>query len=323
MVESIHIITGLEIAANNVGVFSCYDDIQVPLQDYPYIKPIFLYTISTHTHTHNPQILFLRFLFQRLLFNLNLLFLLNLLLPKRLPQLTLAHAFPAGPTFLTPLPMRHHQHMQSILLLRRNPNFEMLLRRLPPGLLRPPPQQPHDPPDMRINGETFPSQAEEQHTARRLWPYALKRQQLFIRLFCLRIVEVVQGILAVFLMHLAENTGYDLALHNAQPTTFDRFLQLGFPPFHYPCPVVAAAIHFIHAQLRTRRVGVARVLGQDGADEGVEDGGAVTAPGGSLGRDDFFGPRAWAMYAGQDGVREARFGGSWVWESGKGGGVGV
>jgi hypothetical protein len=29
------------------------------------------------------------------------------------------------------------------------------------------------------------------------------------------------------------------------------------------------------------------------------------------------------MQAGEDGVREARFGGSWMWESRKGGGFGV
>src|SRR5437016_5940430 len=123
---------------------------------------------------------------------------------------------------------------------------------------------------------------------------------------------------SILLVHLAQNANYDLALHNAQPTAFDGILQFGLSTVHNTFPVVATPVHFVHAQLGARRVGIAGVLRKDGADKGIEDGRTVAAACRSFGCDDLLGPRAWAVQANENGMRQAGLAGSGMWKGGEG-----
>lgn len=124
------------------------------------------------------------FLLNFRLFFLNHLFFNCLPFNKHLPQLTLTHILSSSLTLITSLPMRHHQHMQTVFVFIGHPDIQMRLRSLSTCILGPPTQQPGYPPDVRINRKAFPPQTEEKHTRSRLRADTLEGQHFFIRVVC-------------------------------------------------------------------------------------------------------------------------------------------
>jgi hypothetical protein len=127
-------------------------------------------------------------------------------------------------------------------------------------------------------------------------------------------VEVVEAVFAVFLVRLFEDTDDDATLDDAQAAAFDGFLEFGLASVDDGVPFVAGAVDFVHRSFGAGRVGVAGVLGEDGADQGVEDGRGVAAACSCRGGDDFFWSEAGAMEGDEDAVGEFALFSCWVRE---------
>lgn len=111
---------------------------------------------------------------------------------------------------------------------------------------------------------------------------------------------MVKAVFSIFRMDLLKNTENDLGLDNGQATTSDGILELRFATFGDGFPIVAAPVDLVHAQLGSGAVGIAGILREDGADEGVENRWAVTAAGSVGGCDEGGGSLAWAVEGGED-----------------------
>lgn len=219
--------------------------------------------------------------------------------------------------------MCHHQYMQAIFILIRNPDIQMRLRGLSAGVPGFPAQQARYAPDVRVDREALAPQAEQQHAGRGLGADPLERQHLPVRVVGGRVVQVIEAVSPVFGVDLLQDAEDDLGFDVGQPPAADGVLEPVSATLDDGFPIIAASVGLIHAQFRARAVRAAGVLGEDGADQGVEDGGAVAAAGGLGWRDECGRALAWAVDVGEDFESQVAFRGCWVDEGWKGGLVGV
>lgn len=111
---------------------------------------------------------------------------------KRLPQLTFPEILSSSATLVAPFAMRDQQDMQAVLILVGNHDVQVRVGLVAAGFRRPPAQQTCDAPDVRVDGEGFPLQAEQQHARGGFGPDTLKAQQFRHGGFTARRVQVVE-----------------------------------------------------------------------------------------------------------------------------------
>ena len=154
------------------------------------------------------------------------LFVLNsssLLPPESISQLTPRATLPLGLALPAHLAVPHHQDMQRIFTLIRHRNLEMRLRLLAIRLgPRHPAQQLRDAEDVRVDGEAVAAET-EQHDARRgLGADALERQQRGEGGLRVRVVQVVQAVGAVLVVHLRQDLEDHARLDDGEAAAADR-----------------------------------------------------------------------------------------------------
>lgn len=126
--------------------------------------------------------------------------------------------------------------------------------------------------------------------------------------------EVIEGVAPILCLCLAEDIHDDFALDDAEASRMDCSLQLLGAALDDGRPVIAATVGLVHGELCARAVLVAGVLRQDCADQGIENGGGVSAAGDGAWGDDGVGTFTFAVEGCEDAMGERAFLRCWMGE---------